>query len=81
MDDGTRRFPACRVHMMRPGGGPAGRLAAGGPGPVGLPRGPGRPACRAVGADWYICRIAGGVVACWYRVVLDSVIDYRFVRD
>jgi hypothetical protein len=70
MDDGTWRFPACRVHMMRPGGGPAGRLAAGA-----------RPAGRAVGADWYICRIAGGVVACWYRVVLDSVIDYRFVRD
>jgi hypothetical protein len=27
-----------------------------------------------------ICRIAGGAVACWYRMVLDSVSDYRFVK-
>jgi hypothetical protein len=39
----------------------------------------GLPARRA--ADRRICRIAGGAVACWYRMVPDNVKDYRFVRD
>jgi hypothetical protein len=41
--------------------------------------GPSRPACRA--ADGRICRIAGGAVACWYRMVPDNVKDYRIVKD
>ena len=46
-----------------------------------LERLPARSRPTRCAADWRICRIAGGAVACWHRLALDNVKDYRIVRD
>jgi hypothetical protein len=84
--DAPRSVPVDLATLARVKAGdfPASEQLSGG----GLAR-PGRPACRSnrepagrlAAAGGHICSTAGGAVACRYRMVLDNVRVYRFVRD